>query len=141
MEMRVKRLLAFEPGRKIETPLAMLIGKCDVWKHLVDWPAFVSPLRNGHLDHAIVDANSERLREFMIKVDPVIVAHAEGLAHHVRYFPVSAFGHSPARIEAGPAAGFLAPDPRQILPIQIEIPTLWALSKLAPNLVPQSGHI
>jgi len=136
MEVRVKRLLAFEPGRKIDIPLAVLIGKCDVWKHLVEWDKFESPLQNGRIDHRIVDANSARLRELIVRVDPAIVAHAEGLARTVRFFPISAFGHSPARIESGPAAGLLAPDPRRLAPIQLEIPTLWALSRLVPGLVP-----
>ncbi len=138
MELRVKRLLALEAGRKIDIPLAVLIGKCDVWKHLVQWNLFKSPLHDGTIDHAIVDANSDRLRELVAQVDPAIVAHAEGLARTVRFFPVSAFGHSPARIESGPAAGLLAPDPRRLDPIQLEIPTLWALSRLVPRLVPPS---
>jgi len=136
MEIRVKRLLALEPGRKIDVPLAVLIGKCDVWKHLVKWDEFKNPLQDGRVDHAIIDANSARLREFVTRVDPAIVAHAEGLARLVRYFPVSAFGHSPARIESGPSAGLLAPDPKRIEPIHLEIPTLWALSRLMPQLVP-----
>ena len=136
MELRVKRLLALEAGRKIDIPLAVLIGKCDVWKHLVQWDLFKSPLHDGILDHAIVDANSNRLRDLVTQIDPAIVAHAEGLARTVRFFPVSAFGHSPARIESGTAAGLLAPDPRRLAPIQLEIPTLWALSRLVPRLVP-----
>ncbi len=136
MEIRVKRLLALEADRKIDVPLAMLIGKCDVWKHLVPWHEFQDPLHDGQLDHAIVDANSARLREFMVRVDPAIVAHAEGLARTVRFFPVSAFGHSPAKIETGAGAGLLAPDPQRLAPIYLEIPTLWALSRLMPQLVP-----
>jgi hypothetical protein len=136
MEVRVKRLLGLEPGRKIDTPMAVLIGKCDVWKHLVAWDKFKNPLHDGCVDHAIVDANSALLREFMVKVDPAIVAHAEGLARTVRFFAVSAFGHSPARISAGAGAGLLAPDPARLDPIQLEVPTLWALSRLAPELIP-----
>ncbi len=52
MELRVKRLLALEPGRKIDVPLAVLIGKCDVWKHLVPWEEFQQPLQGGRLNHA-----------------------------------------------------------------------------------------
>jgi hypothetical protein len=136
MELRVKRLLAYEAARKIETPVAILIGKCDVWKHLVDWDKFGSPVRDGRVDHRIVDENSALLREFLIQMDATIVAHAEGLARQVRYFAVSAFGHSPTRLTSGPAAGLLAPDPARLAPLQLEIPTLWALSRLVPNLVP-----
>ena len=138
MEIRVKRLLALEPGRKIDVPLAVLIGKCDVWKHLVNWDEFKNPLQDGRINHAVLDANSARLREFVVRVDPAIVAHAEGLARTVRYFPVSAFGHSPSRIESGSAMGMLAPDPKRIEPIFLETPTLWALSRLMPQLVPGS---
>jgi hypothetical protein len=136
MEIRVKRLLALESGRKIEVPLVVLVGKCDVWKHLVAWDEFKNPLQDGRIIHAIVDENSARLREFMTKVDPTIVAHAEGLARTVRYFPISAFGHSPSKLEAGASAGLLAPDPKRIEPIFLEIPTLWALSRLLPQVVP-----
>jgi hypothetical protein len=138
MEVRVKRILALEPSRKIDIPLAVLIGKCDVWKHLVPWAEFKNPLHDGRIDHAIVDANSARLRDFMVRVDPAIVAHAEGLARTVRFFPVSAFGHSPQRVLEGPAAGLLAPDPHRLAPIHLEIPTLWALSRLIAGLVPGS---
>ena len=136
MEIRVKRMLGLESSRKIEVPLAVLVGKCDVWKHLVDWDKFKNPLQNGRIIHSIVDENSARLREFMTRVDPTIVAHAEGLARTVRYFPISAFGHSPSKLATGSGAGLLAPDPKRIEPIFLEIPTLWALSRLLPQVVP-----
>ena len=51
---------------------------------------------------------------------------------HGSCFSVSAFGHAPVKI----GAGDYVPDPRQLKPVLVEIPVLWLLSQVVPELVP-----
>lgn len=134
MEVRIKRILAIEPSKRIDTPMAVIIGKCDMWKHLLK-DELKNPIVDGKLDLAIVDENSEILRRFMLSIDPAIAAGAQTISKNVRFFAVSALGHSPIMLEDGPSAGKIAPMPERINPIDVEVPTLWALSKIT-DLIP-----
>ena len=137
MQTRVKKILGTPTGEKIETPLAFIVGKSDVLKPLVDWNAFQNPVAaDGVLDQSVLDANSERIRALLLDIDPALVRQAEQLARVVRYFPVSAFGRAPVSVTDKEGATFLAPDPATLAPWLVEIPALWALSRLAPDLVP-----
>ncbi len=135
MEVRVKRMLGLAPADKIPVPVAVLIGKCDVWQTLFDAHALPSPVKAGRLDGAIIDGNSARLREFLALLCPGLVAQAETLSNDVRYFAVSSLGHSPAPIAGGPNAGMLAPDPARLAPFGIEAPAYWLFSKAFPGLL------
>lgn len=136
MESRIKRLRSLPPSQRVSTPLAIMIGKCDIWRHLVDWSAVVNPVRQGSLDLAGVDANSTLLRDFLLDLDPGFVASAEALSSQVRYFAVSPLGHSPEPIVGGSLDGYLAPDPARLRPTMVEVPVLWMLSQLEPALIP-----
>lgn len=136
MEVRIKRLRGLDPSRQVETPLLVVIGKCDIWRHLIDAGALRPAIRDGRLDQAAVDANSALLRDFLLEIDPSIVANAEALSANVRFFAASALGHSPERIEGGQFDGYLAPDPNRLRPIDVDVPVLWALARVAPHLVP-----
>lgn len=114
--------------------MAVIIGKCDMWKHLLK-DELKNPVVDGKLDLAIVDENSEILRRFMLSIDPAIAAGAQTISKNVRFFAVSALGHSPIMLEDGPSAGKIAPMPERINPIDVEVPTLWALSKIT-DLIP-----
>jgi len=87
------------------------------------------------LDMAILEKNSEILREYMMDMHPSIVANAEALSRHVKYFPVSPFGHSPEKVEIE-GKKYIAPDPDKLDPVMVEIPTLWVLSFVEPDLIP-----
>lgn len=136
METRIKRLRALAPSDRVETPLAILIGKCDIWRHLIEWDQIANPIRKGKVDTAVVDANSARLREFLLEIDPGFVANAEALSSRVRYFAVAPLGHSPERIVGGELDGYLAPDPARLRPTMVDTPVLWLLSHLEPQLLP-----
>ena len=134
MEVRIKRILAIEPSKKIDIPLAILIGKCDIWKNLLKEP-LSNPIVDGKLDMSAVDRNSEILRHFLIATDPTIAASAESISSNIRFFAVSALGHSPQMLLDGPCAGKIAPIPSKINPIDVEIPAIWALSQ-STQLIP-----
>jgi hypothetical protein len=135
MESRIKRLRSLSPSQRIQTPLAIMIGKCDIWRHLVDWGRIVNPVRAGSVDANVVDGNSSILRDLLLEVDPGFVANAEALSSNVRYFAVSALGHSPERISGGELDGYLAPDPTRLRPTMVEVPVLWVLSQVEPGLL------
>lgn len=134
MEVRIKRILSIEPSKRIDTPIAIIIGKCDIWRDLMPEP-LENPVRDGALDLSVVDSNSEKLRRFMLSVDPSIPSGAQTISSNVRYFALSALGHSPEMLTLGECAGKIAPIPEKLNPIDVEVPTLWALSQTT-NLIP-----
>lgn len=134
LRVRLQRLLKLGVTEAVRTPLAVLIGKCDAWIHLLGPTPFKDPACGATLDCDALDYNSRVVRELMLDICPTIVANAETVSETVRYFPVSSFGHAPVRI--GP--GEYVPDPRRLKPLLVEIPPLWILSRINPGLVPTS---
>ncbi|MGB0370867.1 MAG: hypothetical protein ACPGN3_05900 [Opitutales bacterium] len=138
MEARIKRLRNISAFNRVETPLAIIIGKADIWGRLIDWSQFKEPIVDGAISEPAIRHNSEILRELLLEYASGIVANAEALSSNVMYFAASAIGHSPELITEGPMEGYLAPDPRRIRPKFVDIPFLWALSKCEGNLVPST---
>lgn len=132
MKVRIAKLLKLELKERIDTPLAVLIGKCDAWLHLLGPDALRDAVVAGRLDLDAIAYNSGLVRQLMKRIYPSIVANAETISRRVLFFPVSSFGHAPVRL--GP--GDFVPDPRQLKPFQVEIPMLWILSCIEPALVP-----
>jgi len=139
---RVKTLKGVPLHEKISTPLAIIVGKCDVWQHLVGPENLKSAAVDGTLDIVKVKKISELVRSKLLDVTPAIVRTAEIISDNVMYFPVSSFGCSPELLGADPATGhpILSPDPKKISPILVEIPTLWVLSQMNSNLIPSTGE-
>jgi hypothetical protein len=135
LEVRVKQNRNISIADKIDVPLAVMIGKCDILKDQLDWERIQWPIKDKKLIQEIIDSNSEILRDYMIDMHPGIVANAETLSRNVRYFPVSAFGHSPTTYKNGDQE-FIAPDPDKLDPVMVEVPTLWAISQVEPDLIP-----
>lgn len=134
MEIRIKRILGLGARDKIDTPLAVILGKCDLWLDLLPEP--LAPYVSGSsVNFENIEKNSASLRSFMLSVDPSIVYGAEAISKNVRFFAVSSLGHSPIKIESGPQAGKIAPVPSLLNPINAEIPTVWALSQKEPDLL------
>ena len=134
MEVRIKRILSVEPSKRIDTPIAIILGKCDIWRNLLK-ENLENPIKDGYLDLSIVDSNSEKLRRFMLSIDPSIPSGAQTISSNVRFFALSALGHSPEMLTLGECAGKIAPIPEKLNPIDVDIPTFWALSQTT-NLIP-----
>jgi hypothetical protein len=141
MNSRVKGLLGIDYRDKIRTPLALLVGKCDVWQDLVGKEHFVNAVRGGVLDLGIVRRISDLLRSKLLEIVPAVVANAEAISENVMYFPVSSFGCSPELLGVDPATGhpILSPDPNKISPVLVEIPMLWVLSRMGGGMIPTKG--
>lgn len=135
MEVRLKNLLGLRATDHSNKPLAMLIGKCDVWLNLIGADNLHPTVVEGVVDFDAIDANSRLVRGLLEDICPSIVANAESISSNVRYFPVSALGHSPIKLPDGR----LAPDPTRLSPQYIEIPTLWLLAQATPWLVPSKS--
>ncbi len=131
MKVRISRLLRVELLRRIETPLAVMVGKCDAWLHLLGEEPLPHPVHDGVLDLEILRRNSDRVRQLLKTICPSVVANAESISQEVLFFPVSSFGQSPVKL--GP--GDYVPDPRRLQPFMVEVPVLWLLAKIAPELV------
>jgi len=129
MEIRIHKAMGLSVNQKIEKPLAVLLGKCDIWMSLIDRTQFRQPMEGNLLSQEALMHNSNLVRQLLLELAPTIVANAESVARQVFYFPVSAFGHSPTRLPSGS----LAPNPDRIKPYLIEVPTLWALSQKLPS--------
>ena len=131
MRSRIQKIRNLRSGEKIPTPLAVLVGKCDAWLHLLEGGPLVHPLANGALSSDAIHINSRRIREFLVSACPTVVANAEALSERVVFFAVSAFGHTPVKV----AGNAYVPDPARLAPVQVEVPPLWLLSQISPGLL------
>jgi hypothetical protein len=84
------------------------------------------------LELEAIEHNSRLVRALLLELCPMVVANAEQLSETICYFPVSSFGHPPVKI----GQGDYVPDPRRLQPVLVEVPPLWVLSRIAPDLVP-----
>jgi hypothetical protein len=143
MNVKISRALGKPTAEKLDAPLAVMVGKCDIWHSLVpDWDKISDPTnKDSVLNHGIIDANSNIIRGFLNEYAPEIVASVERISRNVRYFPISAFGHKPKiqKVTAEDGSEFtdIAPDPSMIKPFMIETPTDWAISQTIPDLIPE----
>lgn len=133
---RISTILNLAPGQRINTPLAIIIGKSDLWLDKLDGE--LSPImRDGHIDQTAVMRNSMLLRGFLMHLHPSLCTTAESLSAHVRYFAASPLGCSPVKFFDETTGGsIIGPDPAQIAPRCVCDATLWALSHVEPQLVP-----
>lgn len=136
MKTRIMKTNHHAVGQRIRTPLAVLVGKCDAWMHLLGENALYHCVSDGHLRLDKIASNSKVTRDLLLDICPSIVANAESLSENVCYFPISSFGHTPEQTSNGQ----IAPDPTRLQPILLEIPTLWVLHQIAPNLFPASDR-
>lgn len=134
MRARIQIIRNLRSGESIHTPVAFVVGKSDVWMQLLNGTTLREPLRDGKLDQTSVEENSNVVRRLMHRLCPPVVANAEALSTNVMFFAASAFGHTPLKI--GP--GEYVPDPVRLQPVHVEIPLLWILSQICPNLIATS---
>jgi hypothetical protein len=138
MNVKIKRAIGAPYTSKLDVPLAIILGKCDLWKDMVpDWKNIRYPVEDGRLDSTVLDENSRICREFMIKMNPSIVANAERFSSCVRYFAVSSFGHAPSRIPDNP--NLIGPEPDRIVPFHPDVPALWFLPLISKDLIPATN--
>ncbi len=125
LEIRIHKAMGLSVNQKVDKPLAVMLGKSDIWMSLVERTRFMNPITPTGFSEQALRNNSEIVRELLLELAPTIVANAESLTDDVMYFPVSAFGHSPTRLPSGS----LAPNPVRLKPFLVEMPVIWTLTK------------
>lgn len=130
MRARIHLIRNLRSSEDIQTPVAFVVGKCDAWLHLLNGTALRNPVSGGKLNADAIQENSNAVRALVYHLCPGVVANAEALSSNVMFFAVSSFGHTPIRI--GP--GEYAPDPAKLQPSFVEVPLLWILSQVCPDL-------
>jgi hypothetical protein len=135
MRIRIKSELFLDAREKLSSPLAMLVGKCDLWADLLERP-FIDPVSDTGLSLEAVARNSDLIRAFLLETSPAIVGNAEAISADVVYFPVSPIGHSPQPFVApGGQAERIGPVPGRVAPQFVEVPVIWTLARLYPDLI------
>jgi len=135
-EVRVKNLLGLDTKQRISTPLAIIVGKCDTWIDLIGRDKIQDPVENGCLNLGKVEANSKVIRDFLLAMCPAVVGNAESISSEVMYFATSPLGASPVEFTDSRGVTLIGPDPKKLNPMFVEIPTLWALARLEPDIIP-----
>jgi hypothetical protein len=134
MKVRVQKLRNLPSSEKVSTPLAVVVGKSDMWIHALPKPVRTDLISDGQLNLPALTENSAMLRAFLMKHAPKVVGNAEAFSSNVQYFAASSFGHVPPVVQT--ATGFTsAPDPTKLKPFQVDGPPLWILSQVTPELV------
>ena len=135
-EVRIKNVLGLDSRQRVATPLAVMVGKCDTWEPLLGPEPLLPAVEKAMLLPANIQANSERIRTLLLGICPAIVANAEAISSNVAYFAISPLGCSPVQFTDHEGHVRIGPDPQQMKPRHVEVPTLWVLSQIAPEVVP-----
>lgn len=134
---RMRRHRRSPDNQPMDVSLAVCVQKYDVWKPLVDFHR-----KNGQpiidatsieyrvkrgvagLDLTEINIISAIVRSMLKDTAPQFVALAENHFRHVRYFPVSALGHSPREHD-----GYLKIRPIDIQSFRADHPFLWLMHR------------
>jgi hypothetical protein len=137
---RVRRHSGIAPGAKHNRPLIVVVTKYDSWSSLLDRDrlGMDQVLRESRASHRALDVDaiarvSAQVRTVLETNAPEIVVAAEGFSERVVYLPVSALGGAPM---AHPKSGALCVRPRDVSPLWVEIPIIYALLLTVPGLIP-----
>lgn len=134
-EVRIKSILGMDTLERVNTPVAVMVGKCDTWEHLLGEASLLPAVVNQKLSLANIQTNSKRIRDLLLDICPEIVSNAEAISSNVTYFAISPLGCSPVTFTDRNGQETIGPDPKLIKPRYVEDPTLWVLSQIAPSFV------
>ena len=139
---RIRRSTGLSQNKRDPRPLIVVVTKYDAWMGLIGGKTLKSShILKEHREglHSLnlekLKAISDQIRKLFLKYTPEIVSSADSISSNVIYIPVSALGHSP---EIGEKSGFLGVRPKNIHPMWVEIPMIYALSQTASHLIPLS---
>ena len=139
MEMRLRATLHLPPEKKLDVPLAVMIGKSDTWQELLGSEPLLPSVRSGQFQPKFVDANSKRLRELLFSISPNICMNAEAISSNVRYFAVSSFGHESEALVDESGQTHQVPAEGTVRPSRVIDPVLWALHCKDSSLLRKNG--
>ncbi len=125
---RIKKYTGLRSGRKCAKTLLFLVSKCDVWKHLLDFPIPEEPwMWDGDYNTCVLDVDTIKnvsfsVRYLLMQICPEVVSTAESFAGEVLYLPNSALGHSP---ELNEETGMIGIRPVDVDPFWVTVPMLY----------------
>ena len=135
---RIRTYSGLGENEKDSRPLVVVVTKFDAWCGLtgvkrLSTSRVVRPVGKSlsAIDREELKKVSGQVRSLLTKFSPELVAAAEGFSRRVTYIPVSATGHSPEIVKTG---GF-GIRPKDIKPMWVEIPMLYAINCVAESLV------
>lgn len=132
LELQLRMYQNTPLGSKMSLPLAVIIGKADLWQHLLGPEPLLPTIHNGKLISEHIATNSRRIRQFLFGINPSLCTNAEAMADEVRYFAVSSLGSSPSKFRDAETGEILyAPAPGELRPRGVTAPLLWVLSHCA----------
>lgn len=137
---RVRRHGGLGQGEQHAARLIVVVTKYDAWSSLMrrgplEIDQVFKKTHNSTLravDRGAVEAVSAEVREVLLAHSPEIVTTAESFAQQVIYVPVSALGRCP---ELDPKTRMLG-RPRDIRPVWVEVPMIYAICRWMKGLVP-----
>lgn len=143
VEARIKELLGMASHEKISTPISVIVGKSDAWRHLLGDEPLLDIIDKADDDSVInlanIQRNSTRVRRLLMEICPAIVSNVEAISTEVSYFAVSSLGHAPVKFVDTEGVERIGPDPMKLMPVKVEDPILWMLSRLCPTSFPSSS--
>src|SRR5208283_3932910 len=77
MRARIQMIRNLRSGETINTPVAFVVGKSDVWLQMLNGVPIRDPLRDGKLDKTALAENSNTVRQLAYRLCPAAVANAE----------------------------------------------------------------
>lgn len=139
---RIRSLRHMTTNDRFNDLLVVIVPKADVWARLS--PNLAALLvknpysrRSGSELYGLridkVETASRETRELLSRLTPAFISTVESFAKDVVYIPVSATGVPPSVDAETNASGFRVEDMK---PVWATAPMLYALSRLAPDLVP-----
>jgi hypothetical protein len=138
----VKRILQHRnlpPNTKYDRPLIVVVAKYDAWCGLIggeplETESALHPLEESlhALNLTAIETMSAKVRELMSEYAEEVVAAAEGFFPEVLYVPVSSMGHTPEQVKD---TQYLGIRPRDVQPMWVEVPLLYALHYAKHGLV------
>ena len=140
MIKRIRQHRNMSATERFHKPLIVVVGKFDVWNRLIPDVNLREPY--SRLEHQgescyvlrtdYVKKMSAQVRALLLERIPNFVTTAESFAEEVVYIPTSATGVSPTYDEKNGVLGFR---PKDMKPIWITIPMLYALSRTTKGVV------
>lgn len=140
--IRIRAARRMRSTDRFDRPLIVVVTKLDEWKDLIPSNEFrKSPISGAiyqgqeycYLRLDKIQMISARVRSLLMRYTPEFVSAVENFAEEVVYIPVSAMGKSPEIDAKTHNVGFRAKD---VEPIWIETPMLYALSKITQGIIP-----
>ncbi len=139
---RVRRHSGLAQNAQHSRPLVVIVTKFDAWQSLIDDGQTTLRTRDimrptkgefSALDLPAVEVMSRKVRAMLLKYRSEFVSAAEGFCKEVIYIPVSSLGRPP---EPHPQTGQLCIRSRDMAPMWVEVPMLYALARWMQGMVP-----